>query len=316
MQKVLVTGADGFVGKRFCHVLATEGFYVRAAVWSDQHFDQLPDVVDKVCVGDIGRDVDWATALKDIDVIVHLAARVHMMRDEANDPLAEYCRVNVDGTKKLAEAAMKAGVRRFIFLSTIKVNGEEASVSKPFTEEDGPNPQDDYAVSKLEAENALRGMESQEAFKVTIIRSPLIYGPGVKANFKKLLEIAGSPLPFKNIKNQRSFIFLDNLVSAIKGCVTHPLAEGKIFLVSDGQDASTSDLIKIIAMAKNKKAKLFFIPLCVLKVLARVVRKEESLMRLTGSLVVDSSKIRKLLSWNPPFTLEEGIKQTVEGCRS
>ena len=314
-MRILVTGADGFVGQKLCQVLVAEGFYVRAALWSDQNINQLSNDVEKVCVGDIGAVVDWRQALKGIDVVVHLAARVHMMQDEVKEPLVEYRRVNVEGTRQLAKAAMEAGAKRLVFLSTIKVNGEETTIDKPFREDDKVDPQDDYAVSKWEAENVLQDFSSQKAFELVVIRSPLVYGPGVKANFKKLLKMSDFPLPLKNINNQRSFIFLGNLVDAIKICVTHPSASGETFLVGDGQNVSISDLIRMIAIAKNKNPKLFFVPLNILKILMKAIGKEEVLTRLIGSLVVDSSKIRGLLYWNPPFTLEEGIRKTVEECK-
>ena len=312
-MKVLITGANGFIGRNLCGFLRKKSYFVRVAVRSNVR--DISGVDEYIQVGDINESTDWQQALEGVDVVVHLAARVHMMRDEVKAPLVEYRRVNVEGTRQLAKAAMEVGVKRLVFLSTIKVNGEETTIDKPFREDDKVDPQDDYAVSKWEAENILQDFSSQKAFELVVIRSPLVYGPDVKANFKKLLRMSDFPLPLRNINNQRSFIFLGNLVDAIKMCVTRPSASGETFLVGDGQDVSISDLIRMIAIAKNKNSKLFFVPLSILKILMKAIGKEEVLTRLIGSLVVDSSKIRGLLYWNPPFTLEEGIRKTVEECK-
>jgi len=209
--------------------------------------------------------------------------------------------------------AAKAGVKRFIFISSVKVNGEGSQVS--YTENDTPAPQDAYGVSKREAEDLLVRIAVETGLQVVILRCPLVYGPGVKANFKNLIKLANSglPLPFKGINNRRSFLYIGNLVDAINTCITHPLAVGETFLVSDGQDVSTPDLIKMIVSAMNKKAVLFSLHPNILKVLCKIAGKSEELEKLTGSLLVDSSKIRNLLGWRPPFTLEEGIRETVKG---
>jgi len=246
-----------------------------------------------------------------VETVIHLAGRAHLKDDAAQDPIETFRKVNVLGTERLARMAAKAGVERFIFISSVKVNGE--GDLKPYTEKDISDPQDAYAFSKRESEDLLAYIANETGLQVVILRLPLVYGPGVKANFKNLIRIAGSglPLPFKGINNRRSFVYLGNLSSAIVTCITHPLAAGETFLVSDGQDVSTPDLIKMIACAMNKKVVLFSLHSGFLKALCRIAGKVEELEKLTGSLLVDSSKIRNLLGWKPPFTIGEGIKETV-----
>ncbi|MFH1655197.1 MAG: NAD-dependent epimerase/dehydratase family protein, partial [Candidatus Omnitrophota bacterium] len=216
------------------------------------------------------------------------------------------------GTQRLAQMAVKAGVKRFIFISSVKVNGE--GKTEPYRENDAADPQDAYGISKREAEDLLTDIAKKTGLEVVILRLPLVYGPGVKANFKNLIKISASgfPLPFKGIRNLRSFLYLGNLVDAVMICIQHPKAVGETFLVSDGQDVSTTDLIKMIASAMNKKAILFSLHPGVLKAVCRIAGKAQVLEKLTGSLLVDSSKIRNLLGWNPPFTLEQGIGETVK----
>jgi nucleoside-diphosphate-sugar epimerase len=308
-MKILVTGATGFIGKALSHALRNSGFDLRVAV--RQRDIKLPIDYEVVRIGDIGPQTDWQEALIGVDTVIHLAARVHIMNDQEADPVEAFRKVNVLGTERLARMAAKAGVKRFIFISSVKVNGEGAL--RPYTEKDIPGPQDAYGISKQEAEDLLACIAVETGLQTVILRLPLVYGPGVKANFKNLIKIAGSglPLPFKGINNRRSFLYLGNLVDAINTCITHPLAAGETFLVSDGQDVSTPDLIKMIACAMNKKTVLFSLPPGILKVLCKIAGKTEELEKLTGSLLVDSSKIRNLLGWKPPFTLEEGIRETV-----
>ncbi len=310
-MKVLVTGANGFIGRALCGEFKERGEHVFEWVGAD----------------DIGPATDWTQALKGVEVVIHLAARVHIVNDPAVNPIDVFRKVNVLGTEQLARMAARAGVKRFIFISSVKVNGEGANL--PYTEKDAPQPQDAYSISKREAEDALACLAAQIGLQTVILRPPLVYGPGVKANFKNLIKIvgAGLPLPFKGIQNSRSFIYLGNLVDAIITCVTHPLAPGETFLVSDGQDVSTPDLIKMIAFAMNSSksdshkrrdshfcpSHLFYLHPGILKALCRITGKAEELEKLTGTLLVDSSKIRNLLGWKPPFTLEEGIKETVKG---
>lgn len=311
-KKVLVTGASGFIGRNLCVFLKEKGYFIRGAVRNDVR--DVSGADEYIQVGDINESTNWQQALAGVDTIIHLAARVHIMNDAAADPVEAFRKVNVLGTEHLAQAAAKAGVRRFIFISSIGVNGEFTH-GKPFTENDIPNPVGPYAVSKLEAEQSLRKVAENAGMEVVILRPPLVYGSGVKANFKNLIKIAGSgfPLPFKGIRNRRSFLYVGNLVDAVITCITHPLASGETFLVSDGQDMSTPDLIKMIACTMNKKPVLFSLHPDILKALCKIVGKAEELKKLTGSLLVDSSKIRNLLGWKLPFTMEEGIRETVKG---
>ena len=331
-MKILITGANGFIGRNLCATLKEKGHFVRGAVRNNAR--DVFGADEYIQVGDINESTDWQQALAGVDAVVHLAARVHIMdsRFRGNDKLHVFCKVNVLGTERLARMAVKAGVKRFIFISSVKVNGEGqrdcfvglrhrddgcgfAMTEKTYTEKDVPAPQDAYAVSKLEAESILKKIADETGLQVVVLRLPLVYGPGVKANFKSLIKFAGSglPLPFKGVNNRRSFLYLGNLVDAISTCITHPLAAGETFLVSDGQDVSTPDLIKMIACSMEKRAFLFSLHPSILKALCKIAGKSEELEKLTGSLLVDSSKIRNLLGWNPPFTLEEGIKEMIRG---
>jgi len=310
-NKILITGANGFIGCYLCAFLKGKGYFVRAAVRNNVRDASGAD--EYIQVGDIDESTDWQQALAGVDAVIHLAARVHIMHETAIYPIESFRKVNVQGTEYLARMAAKAGVKRFIFISSVKVNGEGASRS--YTEKDIPGPQDVYGVSKREAEDSLACIAAEMGFETVILRLPLVYGLGVKANFKNLIKLAsfGLPLPFKGINNRRSFLYCGNLVDAISTCIAHPLAAGETFLVSDGQDVATPDLIKMIACAMNKKVILFSLHPGIVKALCKIVGKAEELEKLTGSLVVDSSKIRNLLGWKPPFTMEEGIRETVKG---
>lgn len=308
--RVLVTGANGFIGQALCRAMHHSGFNLRAAV--RQKDNRLPTEYEVIESGDVGPETDWQKELIGVDTVVHLSGKAHILKDTSDDLLSAFRRINVMGTEQLARMAVKAGVRRFIFISSIKVNGEGGS--RPYTENDAPDPRDAYAISKREAEDSLAHMAAQTGLQVVVLRLPLVYGPGVKANFKNLIKIvnSGVPLPFSGINNRRSFVYLDNLVSAIITCVTHPLATGEIFMVSDGQDISTPDLIKMIAFSMNKKPGLFYLHPRILKALCKIVGKSKEEEKMTGTLLVDSSKIRNLLNWKTPFSLEEGIKETVK----
>ncbi|MBA2123513.1 hypothetical protein B9J78_00985 [bacterium Unc6] len=312
-MNILVTGANGFVGQALCKRMLVDGYQVRGAVRAVTQMTALPSGVEGAMVGDISPETDWSEALDGIDAVVHLAARVHVMDDTAADPLAAFREVNVLGTERLARMAAKYGVRRLIFISSIGVNGEFSS-EMPFSEKNLPNPHNAYAVSKWEAEQVLHVVSKNSGMEVVILRPPLVYGPDAPGNFARLMRVikTGLPLPFGNIKSLRSFVYIDNLIDAIITCVTHPLAAGETFMVSDGQDVSTPDLIKMIASAMNKKVILFSLHPGILKSLCKIAGKGEEMEKLTGSLLVDSSKIRNLLGWKPPFTLEEGIKETVK----
>lgn len=306
----LVTGATGFVGRFLCARLLAEGHMVRGTLLPEENPEALFGAVEPVVVQPLSSDTNWQNALEGVETIIHLAARVHIMDDPSADPLAEFRRVNVEGTLKLARDAAVAGVKRFVFVSSIKVNGEETH--KSYTEESFANPADPYGVSKLEAEVGLRQIEAETGLEVVIVRPTLVYGPGVKANFLKMLQAVqgGIPLPLASIKNKRSLIYVGNLVDALANCATHPKAAGKMYLVSDGDDVSTPKLVCRVATALGVQARLLPIPVSLMRLAAKLVGKSGAVNRLTGSLTVDSSKIRLELGWNPPFTMEEGLKET------
>ena len=270
----------------------------------------------QVDMGELGLGTDWAVALQGVEVVIHLAARVHVMQDVFKDPLDEFCRVNVACTETLASAAAAHEVKRFIFLSSIKVNGEQTA-GAPFREQSAPNPQDPYAVSKWEAEQVLRRMSAVTGMEVVILRPPLVYGPNVKANFLRLLRWVdqGIPLPLASVQNRRSMIYLGNLVDAIVTCIDHPAVAGNTYLLSDGEDVSTPELIRQMANAFGKAARLWPLPVIGLRVLGALSCKKSEVDRLLGSLQVDSSRFCHDAGWAPPFTLQQGIKQTVDWYR-
>lgn len=307
MNRVLVTGANGFIGQSLCEEMLRREWQVRGSVRSPC---QLPVGVEFVTVNAVDGETNWNDALYCVDVVVHLASRVHVMNDTAADPLAEFRQVNVAGTEGLARMASTAGVKRFIFLSSVKVNGEGGNM--PYAEHDTPAPEDSYGVSKWEAEEALKKMSQASGLEIVIIRPPLVYGPGVKANFLQMLNVVnrGIPLPFASINNRRSFIYLENLVDAIAICITHPKAAGQTYLVSDGEDVSTPELIMKVADALGKPAMLFPFPQSVMRLAGKITGKSEAVERLLGSLAVDSSKIRRELEWKQPYTMEQGLKET------
>lgn len=310
-QNVLVTGATGFVGRPLCEQLLLNGCSVRGSVRSAAALTGLPAGMQATAFVAIGADTDWSAALAGIDIIIHLAARVHVMDETADDPLTAYRLVNVAGTENLARQAAAAGVRRLVFLSSVKVHGEESDT--PYSEENQPALQDPYGVSKWEAEKILHDIAAETGLEVVIIRPPLVYGPGVKANFLNLLKIVerGIPLPLAGISNARSLIYLGNLIDAIITCATHPRAAGETFLVSDNDDVSTPQLVRQVAMALDRPPRLFPLPLFLVRLAGKLTGKSMAVDRLFGSLVVDSGKIRRELGWQPPYTLAEGIATTV-----
>lgn len=311
-KKILITGANGFVGRALYCRLA-EKYSVRGAVRSKRETFRLPPEIDVVEVGSINHDTDWSKALRGIQTVVHLAARAHVMKESSANPIAEYRRINVAGTERLARMALDAGVRRFIYMSSIGVNGEQTS-GKPFTEADYPRPERPYSVSKCEAENYLMRISAKAGLEVVILRPPLVYGPAVKGNMLKLMEYVyrGCPLPLAGINNRRSFIGLRNLVDAIMLSVTRPNAAGQTFLLSDGEDISTTDLIQTIAAAMGKKIILFKLPRPVFKWSSKFFPPvRQKLLQLTGSLVVDSSKFRNMMNWSPQYPLKQGIGEMV-----
>lgn len=315
-MKLLVTGASGFVGTALIRRICDKGgFRIIAALHN--HSPTLPTCVDVTHVADITEDTDWGAGLEQVETVVHLAARVHVMKDFSKDSLAEFRRVNVSGTLNLARRAAAAGVKRFIFLSSIKVNGESTMPGCPFCEDDIPTPQDYYGISKYEAEVGLRRLARETGMTVTIIRPPLVYGYGVKANFRNmLLWVKKSiPLPLGAIHNQRSFVALDNLVDFILTCIIHPNAANQTFLVADGEDLSTTELLRRASLALGKPARLIPVPAGLLQLCATLLGKRAITQRLCGSLQVDITKARELLDWTPPLNVDEGIRRAVEGIK-
>lgn len=275
-----------------------------------QHGDPESKDLEWVVLHDRSPEDETRHALQDVSAVVHLAARVHVMADDAEDPLREFRRVNLDWTERLARAAALQGIRRFVYLSSIKVNGEQGS--RPFTEQNLPNPQDPYGMSKWEAEQALARVSSQTGLEIVVVRSPLVYGPGVGGNVLQLLHIIrrGIPLPLASVHNRRSLIYLGNLVDALACCVKDVRAAGETYLVSDGEDLSTPELIRRLARALGLPARLWPVPLSVLRWIGSVAGKQAMIDRLLGSLQVDSSKIRKGLDWSPPYSVDQGLAET------
>lgn len=311
----LVTGANGFVGSALCERLRKDGLSVRGAV---RALSARPEGIEVAMVGHISSDTDWSAALLDVKQVVHLAARVHVINEKSSNPLAEFRRVNVEGTARLARQAAALGVKRFVFLSSIKVNGESTEVGRPFTADDVAAPQSAYGVSKFEAELLLRQLASETQMEVVIIRPPLVYGPGVGANFQALMRWLARdlPLPLAAVtENRRSMVAVDNLVDLIVNCLDHPLAPNETFLVSDGEDISTAELLWRMGNALGRNPQLIYVPPGLIKFVAAVVKKSEVCDRLCGSLQVDITKTRELLGWNPPVSVEVGLQRAAEGFR-
>lgn len=307
---ILLTGSTGFVGSALLSELKKfPDFRVISAVRSAVS----PASDDVVVVGNIDGTTDYSSALNGVDVVVHSAARAHIMRYEVADPLAEYRTVNVEGTLNLAKQAVAAGVKRFVYISSIKVNGESTTGLQAFTESDSAKPEDPYGVSKHEAEEGLRLLAEETGLEVVIIRPPLVYGPGVKANFLSLLKLSATalPLPFGSLKNKRSMVYVGNLVSFIILCIQHPAAANQTFLVSDGEDVSLRNLVTYIRLCLGRSPRLLPVPVGLFKLAGALTGKRGMVDRLVGDLQVDSSKARTLLEWVPPFTVEQGIAATV-----
>lgn len=303
--KVLVTGATGFVGSALCGHLKAAGHTVTAAV---RHSAGLPG---EMVIGEMSPLTNWRFALAGCDAVVHLAARVHVMDDTSDNPLALYRATNTAATLNLARQAAQAGVKRFVFVSSVKVNGEGRDA--PYRETDPPAPEDDYAISKWEAEQRLLQIARETDLEVVILRPPLVYGPGVKANFRRLLDVVacGWPLPLGAIRNRRSLLYLGNFVDAIRVCLEHPAAAGQTFLLDDGRPVSTPELVRAIARAMGRPARLIPVPVGALAFAGALLGKRAAVARLTGSLQVDSSAIRARLGWTPPYTMEAGLAATV-----
>jgi len=304
--KVLVTGANGFVGNRIVSQLECQGFIVSRAV-------RKKNTDLEIEVGSIGRDTDWNDALEGISCVIHTAARVHVLNELASQPESLFYETNTLATSNLAKQAEIKGVKRFIYISSVKVNGELTLSGRPFLETDESAPQDFYGQSKRDAEQSLHEMVAHANMEFVIIRPPLIYGPGVKANFASLMQAVkrGYPLPLGAVNNQRSLVALDNLVDFIVTCINHPQAANQTFLVSDGQDLSTPELVRGMAQAAGVPARLIPIPVWALQAGASLLGKGDAVQRLCGNLQVDISKARSLLGWVPPLSVEEGLRRAM-----
>lgn len=307
---ILVTGASGFVGGALCASLVNHS-PLRISVRDKSKTELFANV--GIFEASISPDQNWTSALSGVSVVVHCAARVHVMSEEAADPLFEFRRVNVDGTLNLARQASEAGVRRFVFISSIKVNGECTDLGHPFTADQISVPSDPYGVSKYEAEIGLKALSKETGMEVVIIRPTLVYGPGVKANFLSMMNWLRRdiPLPLGGItKNRRSFVFLDNLVDLINVCLSHPAAANQTFLVSDGEDLSTAGLLDHMALALGRPSKLISVPAALITLGAKLIGRADIAQRLCGSLQVDIKKTKDLLGWLPPVSVNEGLSQT------
>ena len=313
---VLLTGATGFVGSAVYMRLIEDRFRVRTVARMARSSASPTNLIQPV-LADLEQTTAWSAALDGVSEVVHLAARVHVMDDQSASPLEAYRQVNVSGTLNLARLAAKKKVRRFVFVSSVKVLGETTEAGKSFAADDNPSPADPYALSKLEAEHGLRQIESETGMEVVIVRPPLVYGPGVKANFAVMMRLLarGTPLPLGAIRNARSMVALDNLVDLLVTCLKHPAAAGETFLVSDGEDVSTTELLNRTARAMGKRAYLLPVPVFVLRGGAALIGKGKVASRLCDSLQVDITKTRRLLCWIPPLTLDQGLKKAVEGVR-
>ncbi len=312
MKSTLLTGSTGFVGRAIlARLLDGQKKVITAVRTPSAQVD--PAVVMKVIPG-LGTETDWSDCLSGVGLVIHSAARVHVMNDVSEDPLAEFRKVNVDGTLALASQAAQAGVKRFIFISSIKVNGEGTPLGRPYTAFEKPGPQDPYGISKFEAEEGLKALAAETGMEVVIIRPVLVYGPGVKANFRSMISWMdkGVPVPLGAIHNKRSMVALDNLVDLIVTCIDHPAAANQTFLVSDGEDLSTTELLKRTARALGKPARLIPVPAGVLEFGAGVLGKRAVAQRLCGSLQVDIRHTCETLGWKPPVSVDEALKKTAD----
>lgn len=312
-MRVLLTGATGFVGQGLLERMSgLVNLELIATV--RRPVSGLSENVTSHVIAGLEADTDWQQVLDGADVVIHSAARVHVMHEHTPDPLAEFRKVNVEGTLSLARQAAAAGVRRFIFISSVKVNGESTTVGGPYIADAQPAPADPYGISKMEAEQGLRALAAETAMEVVIIRPVLVYGPGVKANFLSMMSwlYKGVPLPFGAIHNRRSLVALDNLVDLIVTCIDHPAAANQTFLVSDGEDISTTELLRRMGTALGRPARLLPVPSWMLEAGATMLGKSALSQRLCGSLQVDISKTRELLNWTPPFSVDEALRKTAK----
>ena len=302
------------MGQAVCTQAERHGFAIKGAL---RKREQMLNRILSVMISDINGETAWGCALQDTDVVVHIAARVHVMHDADTDPLSAFRVVNVAGTLNLARQALKAGVKRFVFISSLGVNGSKTALSKPFIEVDQPAPHNAYALSKWEAELGLLRISEETGMEVVIIRPPLVYGNNAPGNFGSLMRAVqrGWPLPLGAVHNQRSLVALDNLVDLIVSCITHPQAANQTFLVSDGQDLSTTELVRGLARAAGVSARLLPVPVWALQAGATLLGKSDAVQRLCGNLQVDISKARTLLGWVPPVSVDEGLRRAAAGMK-
>lgn len=310
-KRVAITGASGFVGQALAKQLLADGYAVTGIV------RRTMEASFPVCEVSGLDDASLEPLLAETDVVVHAAARAHVMTDEAEDPLEAYRAVNVEGTVAVARMAAKQGVRRFVFISSIKVNGEATVSGDPYTFGTTPAPEDAYGISKYEAEKALTRLAAESGMEVVIIRPPLVYGPGVKGNFAGMIGVLkrGLPLPLGMVDNRRSLVGLDNLLDLIRVCLEHPAAQGQVFLVSDGEDLSTADLLRRVGKALGRPARLLPVPPVLLRLGAAMLGKRAAADRLLGSLQVDMQHTRQTLGWQPPSTVDEGLRRCCESFK-
>lgn len=309
MKQILVTGASGFVGQALCSALLARGMAVTAAARSP-----LPPMpgLRPVQLAEISGRTDWSAALAGVDGIVHLAARTHVMRETERDPWTAYLTANVDATVRLAEQAAAAGVKRLVLASSVKVNGEATLPGRPFQDSDLPEPRDDYGRSKHLAEQALADIAGRTRLQVVVVRPPLVYGPGVKGNFLALLQACRRRrrLPLGSIDNRRSLVYLGNLVDALMLCLQHPAAAGNTYLVRDGEDLSTPELVRRLSAALGVEPRLWPLPVGLMRPAAGLLGRGAAVDRLTGWLQVDDGRLRRDLGWSPPFTVDQGLAMT------
>lgn len=313
MKTVLITGANGFIGRKLCSYFLEKGIRIKGVV---RNPSQIPKDIEPIIVNDLCQDQGWFPCLKGVDTVYHLAALSHGLKAGKLNHKAytekKLHAINVGATQSIARAATKVGVKRFVYLSSIKANGD-ATQDKPFSYEDPLRPEDTYGISKQHAEETLRELCKESALELVIVRPPLVYGPGVKGNFLSLLRLCdtGLPLPLASIQNQRSLIYVENLVSLLYMCGLHPQAAGHTFLVHDQADISTPGLIRLMRRSMGRPSRLVPCPLGFLKLIASLFGRQEAFNRIAGSLRVDDPSAHDILGWIPPFSLQEGIKETV-----
>jgi nucleoside-diphosphate-sugar epimerase len=305
MNRILVTGANGFVGSALCRRLRSDGFEVVAGVRS-------PTSELQTKMPSLQGNVDWRPILEQCHAVIHAAGRAHVLNDFEKDSLSEFRKVNVDGTLCLAEQAAKMGVKRFIYISSIKVNGN--SCRKSFTEADIPAPEDNYGLTKHEAEIGLKDLARRTGMEVVILRPTLIYGPNVLGNLYLLMRVIekGYPLPFANVKNRKTFLGIDNFVDLISLCVLHPNAANQTYLVGDAEVTSVSDLIRDLGDAMHRPTRLFPFPQRIMIAATRILGMGDKISKLIGDLWIDGSKVNRELGWTPPLSQKQGLKQLMQ----